>query len=496
MEKTTHELNGREEEFPEVRKPRGEPVVDPSPLRTSSGDSDEVINGGTTTPTSSSAVSAADSADETLTTNSQGQPVRKPRGSSKALSQSEREFFMKLEREWREEDEWMHRPSSWASTIFWMPVLATLRAFDMIFTLWFWPIAMIGSTFFGYKVKYAPFWDVPIERRKQTAVVLTFVLLLPGVTVAYFWSLILLIFPLTTFGMVLYYLFIFYWDKSAYDGSRRPFIRYWNLWRHFANYFPLRLIKTQNLDPTGKYVFAYHPHGVISIGAFGNFATDATGFSRKFPGIDLRLLTLEMNFWCPWIREVLLHMGVCCASKKACNQILRKGPGSAIMLVVGGAAESLETAPGTYRLTLGRKGFVRVALDNDADLVPVIGFGENDIFDTFYLPPDSWARRFQEKIRKKLGFAVPIFYGRGIFNYNLGILPHRKPIVVVVGKPIKLPRIPAHLKGSKLTSTAEGIALVDKYHEKYLKALRDLWDLYKEKWAIHRQGTLVINLNH
>ena len=64
------------------------------------------------------------------------------------------------------------------------------------------------------------------------------------------------------------------------------------------------------------------------------------------PGIDLRLLTLEMNFYVPFLREFLLMMGMCNASKRACNTILQRGRGSAIMLVVGGAAESLESAPG------------------------------------------------------------------------------------------------------------------------------------------------------
>ena len=39
------------------------------------------------------------------------------------------------------------------------------------------------------------------------------------------------------------------------------------------------------------------------------------------------------------------------------------------MLVVGGAAESLDAKPGTYRLTLERQGFVRVALDNGKTLI-------------------------------------------------------------------------------------------------------------------------------
>merc|ERR1712157_654837 len=104
--------------------------------------------------------------------------------------------------------------------------------------------------------------------------------MLPGIAVASIIFLILLIFPLTTIPAGIYLLFILRWDRTPSTGTRHPFMRYWKMWRHFVNYFPCRLIKTHNLDPNEKYVFCYHPHGIISLGAFGNFATDATGFSR------------------------------------------------------------------------------------------------------------------------------------------------------------------------------------------------------------------------
>ena len=47
-------------------------------------------------------------------------------------------------------------------------------------------------------------------------------------------------------------------------------------------------------------------------------------------------------------------------------------------MIVGGAAESLEAFPGQYRLVLRkRKGFIRIALETGASLVPVFSFGEN-----------------------------------------------------------------------------------------------------------------------
>ncbi len=66
------------------------------------------------------------------------------------------------------------------------------------------------------------------------------------------------------------------------------------------------------------------------------------------------------------------------------------------MLAIGGATESLYAGPGTMDLVLRRrKGFVRVALQTGASLVPVINFGENDVYSTIRGDPNSGLRSFQ-----------------------------------------------------------------------------------------------------
>jgi 2-acylglycerol O-acyltransferase 2 len=52
------------------------------------------------------------------------------------------------------------------------------------------------------------------------------------------------------------------------------------------------------------------------------------------------------------------------------------------VIVIGGATESLRAHPGTADLTLKRRlGFIKIAIREGADLVPVFSFGENDIYD-------------------------------------------------------------------------------------------------------------------
>lgn len=97
---------------------------------------------------------------------------------------------------------------------------------------------------------------------------------------------------------------------------------------------------------------------MISFGAFMNFATEGTGFSQCFPGIHVRLCTLDAHFYAPVYREMLLSLGIVGASRSTfltlCDDTKPETAGNAVAVVIGGAAEALESAPGVYSLLVGR----------------------------------------------------------------------------------------------------------------------------------------------
>lgn len=45
--------------------------------------------------------------------------------------------------------------------------------------------------------------------------------------------------------------------------DRSEFIRNLSWFKHFSNFFPVKIIKTAELPPTTNYLFAIYPHGVI-----------------------------------------------------------------------------------------------------------------------------------------------------------------------------------------------------------------------------------------
>ncbi|RXW18000.1 hypothetical protein EST38_g7860 [Candolleomyces aberdarensis] len=175
----------------------------------------------------------------------------------------------------------------------------------------------------------------------------------------------------------------------------------------------------------------------------------------------------------PFYRDILLAMGICSVSKQSCSNILESGPGAAITIVVGGAAESLSAHPGTADLTLRKRlGFIKLAITHGADLVPVFSFGENDIYQQMPNEKGTTVYALQRKFQSIFGFTLPLFHGRGLLNYNVGLMPYRRRIVAVIGKPI-------HVTQRDKPSLEE----VREVQEKYIEELTRIWDTYKDEFA-------------
>ncbi len=158
-------------------------------------------------------------------------------------------------------------------------------------------------------VEFAPLW-IPLNRRLQTFAV-------------YQWTLSFLFLGLACLSFMIYLTFtpwypipLLYAVWYVYDfrtpergGRRWDWVRRWTIWKHYRDYFPVRLVKTAPLDVKKNYILAFHPHGIMGDGAFCNFGTDATGFSTLFPGVRPVLLTIAYQFLFPLHREYFMTTG-------------------------------------------------------------------------------------------------------------------------------------------------------------------------------------------
>lgn len=329
------------------------------------------------------------------------------------------------------------------------------------------------------KPRFAPL-RLPLRRRLQTFAVFFFSTALSfSLALSFYLCSIPKLWPL----IIIYGIWIFY-DNSPNEGKLRTktWMRRLKLFRWLCQYFPIHLHRTCELDPKKTYIFGYHPHGIIALGSFGAFGTDAAGFSKLFPGLHMTLLTLSANFRVPFYKEYLQSLGIMSVSRKSCQKLLSNGPGSSIAIVVGGAQESLLAQPLSNRLILKKRhGFIKLALTQGACLVPCFGFGENDIYGQLDVLPNTKLHRIQDFLRSVAGFTIPLFHGRGALNYDVGLLPWRKPLNIVVGRPIDVERV--------ANPTQEQVLeLLDKY----IKELYRIWDEWKDIYLPDRQSELVL----
>jgi 1-acyl-sn-glycerol-3-phosphate acyltransferase len=242
------------------------------------------------------------------------------------------------------------------------------------------------------------------------------------------------------------------------------------------DYFPMTCVPhsekvKQQLSPSKQYVFGVHPHGIHCF-PLALLASRDTPFDQLFPGLTsgsaspvphpLTGLAATVMFKIPVVRELFLVFGYIDARRAVADAALRAG--KSIFVVTGGEEESMYAGSVNRKgqkedvvVLQHRKGFVRLALHNGADLVPIYGIGNDDLFETY-----SFALSFRCWIQKTFQIALPIFHGRFFTP-----LPYRVPLKVVVGEPIVTPK-PAK-PGDRPDEK-----LVEEYHRKYIAALKEL----------------------
>lgn len=184
------------------------------------------------------------------------------------------------------------------------------------------------------------------------------------------------------------------------------------------------------------------------------------------------MLVKDAMFTTPLLREYLFYRGQSGVSRDSCIQHLTRGGydlrgmGKAITISVGGSREYRIARPGTMGIVIKiRKGFIRLAVETGADLVPVLVFGENDLFAPIDIKSFSVKGLIAWAWEKAVGHKVAFSLGR--FNV---FCPFRRPLNVVVGRPIEV-------KQQRFDIQDE---YVDELQGRYVDELRAIWANWRD----------------
>jgi hypothetical protein len=356
---------------------------------------------------------------------------------------------------------------------------------------------------------FAPI-SVPLHRRRQTFVMLLWLLTLPiclSSFIAYVAAAALTLFPLPLVGVPMFLALAMYFSRMfvkpcPYQRGRRWYrltdsAFFMRLSKSFCSFFPCETIydgvkDSSNSDevlratfePGKRYLLCCHPHGLFGFGVWGAFVAHLTTGGHRFfhdhvfkkRTFAMRIHTMTVNFRLPVWRDWLLAIGFCDVDRSTLVHAMSEGGGghagrgSISVLVPGGAAESVDCDMPILTLS-NRKGFVRIALETGCHLVPVYTFGETKLYRQW--TSNGRIRRFLQRVQKMLGVGTPLVIGRGIFNYGFGAIPHRQKLTTIVGRPIA---VPCMGKGGYTDAD------VDKFHAMYVASLKDLYAKYKPEY--------------
>ncbi len=199
-----------------------------------------------------------------------------------------------------------------------------------------------------------------------------------------------------------------------------------NAWRH---YFQFKVYKEEPMTQATNILFASFPHGLFPI-AFPMMSGIAHRVFPEFKNVMPIVAIASNMFKVPIISPLLTWLGCVSASVDDIRQTLRR---NVCFLMPDGIAGIFVSSRFEERIYLeSRKGFVKMAIQEGAQLVPVYCFGHTQVFDVFP-GHESWFATWSRRLK----FCLVFFVGHSIIPF----LPRQVPIVFVIGKAIPVAKV-------------------------------------------------------
>ena len=142
-------------------------------------------------------------------------------------------------------------------------------------------------------------------------------------------------------------------------------------------------------ERTQKGIYVCHPHGFLALAPFIHFSLGEERVS---------VVTTPIMFKMPFFGWFLKQLGLIGSDRETIEAVDGR-----FAVLLGGAREAEATQAGKMRLCVDRKGIFEIAVKQKRCLIPVISYGENEIFS---VPNMGLIGRFQDWLRTKFHFTI------------------------------------------------------------------------------------------
>lgn len=235
-------------------------------------------------------------------------------------------------------------------------------------------------------------------------------------------------------------------------GTREKFGHYFQrVEDHLRTTFPIHGAETL----PSSCLLLWHPHSLLTVTAVLH---TAFGLSSV---VDSKIVSHSIYHSLPVVRDLMRNANSIPAEFDRMKQTLDDG--ERVSVLVGGVREMLDTESKTIRLVLGkRKGVFRLALTTGKPLVPILTYGESDLFPVWNHPT---LQTINQVLYSTFRIAFPVTSWTALSNWvNLYWSP-LTPVPTYVGEPIVVEKNPSPSESD-----------LSELRETYIKRLQALFE--------------------
>lgn len=214
--------------------------------------------------------------------------------------------------------------------------------------------------------------------------------------------------------------------------------------------------------PGQAYVVGMEPHSALPVAMPMVFSDHCDQLPEGLRGI--KLLAHTAALYMPATRHFWWWLGVRPIDKANIHKLLEAK--NSVVLVPGGNTECRVMKHGQETLYLRKRlGFVRLAMNHGAPLVPAFAFGQTDTYSWVRPGPPYVPQRVVDFFRRVLGFVPLIMWG-----VWFSAVPYKVPMHVVIGRPLQTPQMDNPCEKD-----------VQHHLDLYITAMEKLCDKYKHE---------------